>query len=95
MRGLELRHEDVFPPSVLHLSRIGRLDEQRDGLLQVLQGVLARVVLSAMPTEGEREAIFDILHIFKVVFYRWHCISTLASMLYFDCSGCIEAFFYK
>jgi len=45
MRGLELRHEDVFPPAFRHLSGIGRLDEERDGFLQVLQGILDRGAL--------------------------------------------------
>src|SRR5258705_5049794 len=46
IRGLELRHEDVFPPAFLHLSWIGRLDEKRDGLLQVVQGIFDRDALA-------------------------------------------------
>src|SRR5882672_7505280 len=46
IRGLELRHEDVFPPPSFHLAGIGRLEEQGDGLLQVVQSVLDRGALA-------------------------------------------------
>ena len=41
MRGLELRHEDVFPPSILHLPEIDA--EATKGLKLFAKEVLPRI----------------------------------------------------
>lgn len=55
IRGLEPRHEDVFPPALFQLLGIGRLEEQIDGFLQVLQGILDRALAGNVELRTQRD----------------------------------------